>query len=209
MGCCGAYFEDFFHAHWCVIGPGLREIPRHATALVHTSICSPDGFVVSTAFDNITFCFSLRRYPYLNRAFSGGRTDGPMTPESTTVDNQHDDESTGTPGAGRGPDVRDEDVADIYRTAEFLSFRQRYIDSLGPPRNYEKMRRSVPSDRRTGLSLAYDPSYLQKRMKNNEAAKKSRDAKRQNFIENQICVMYLTKKIRDLNEMKRRLVLSR
>lgn len=112
---------------------------------------------------------------------------------------------------GIDPDVDAEDIADIYRTAEFQAFRQRYMDSLGPPRNYEKMRRSVPANKQRGNGgqpPAYDVSYAQKRMKNNEAAKKSRDAKRQKFLENQISVMYLTKKIREMNDLKRRLLIS-
>lgn len=108
--------------------------------------------------------------------------------------------------------VNADDVADIYNSSEFLSFRQRYMDSLGPPRNYEKMRRSMPANKRSGggggQPPAYDVMYAQKRMKNNEAAKKSRDAKRQKFLENQISVMYLSKKIREMNEMKRRLLIS-
>lgn len=110
-------------------------------------------------------------------------------------------------GDGGGEfDVDAEDIADIYRTSEFMSFRQRYMDSLGPPRNYEKMRRSVPANKRE--PPAFDVMYAQKRVKNNEAAKKSRDAKRQKFLENQISVMYLTKKIREMNDLKRRLLMS-
>jgi len=113
------------------------------------------------------------------------------------------------------PDVPDldtvepDEIAAIYRQSDFVSFRQRYMDSLGPPRNFEKMRRSIPNKKIGGLGQQqYDQTYVVKRQKNNEAAKKSRDAKRQKYIENQISVMYLTKKVSEMKEIKRRLLLS-
>lgn len=101
--------------------------------------------------------------------------------------------------------VEPEEVAAIYRQSDFLSFRQRYLESLGPPKNFEKMRRTVPSKRPVPDG---DVTYVMKRKKNNEAAKRSRDAKRQKYIENQISVMYLTKKVNEMKEIKRRLMLT-
>lgn len=107
-------------------------------------------------------------------------------------------------------DVDADEIAAIYRQSDFLSFRQRYIDSLGPPRNFEKMRRSVPNKKISngGGQQSYDQTYVVKRQKNNEAAKKSRDAKRQKYIENQISVLYLTKKVSEMKEIKRRLLMT-
>lgn len=104
------------------------------------------------------------------------------------------------------PEEMAEEIAAIYRQADFILFRQRYLDSLGPPKNFEKMRRSVPSKRIAGGGS--DHMYVMKRQKNNEAAKRSRDAKRQKYIENQISVLYLTKKVNEMKEIKRRLLMS-
>ncbi|XP_025198481.1 DNA N6-methyl adenine demethylase-like [Melanaphis sacchari] len=110
-------------------------------------------------------------------------------------------------------DVDPEDVAAIYKQSDFLSFRNRYIESLGPPRNFEKMRRSNNNNNNDDHRLMpgqqqYDQTYVMKRQKNNEAAKRSRDAKRQKYIENQISVMYLTKKVSEMKDIKRRLLKS-
>lgn len=117
--------------------------------------------------------------------------------------------------------VDPEEVAAIYRQSDFLSFRHRYMESLGPPRNFEKMRRSNNNNNNNSSSSSnnndddhrltpgqqqYDQSYVMKRQKNNEAAKRSRDAKRQKYIENQISVMYLTKKVSEMKDIKRRLL---
>ncbi|XP_050053884.1 transcription factor mef2A-like [Aphis gossypii] len=110
--------------------------------------------------------------------------------------------------------VDPEEVAAIYRQSDFLSFRHRYMESLGPPRNFEKMRRSNNNNnnnddhRLSSGQQQYDQSYVMKRQKNNEAAKRSRDAKRQKYIENQISVMYLTKKVSEMKDIKRRLLKS-
>ncbi|XP_060836560.1 GATA zinc finger domain-containing protein 10-like [Rhopalosiphum padi] len=118
--------------------------------------------------------------------------------------------------------VDPEEVAAIYRQSDFLSFRHRYMESLGPPRNFEKMRRSSNNNnnnsssssnnnddhRMTSGQQQYDQTYVMKRQKNNEAAKRSRDAKRQKYIENQISVMYLTKKVSEMKDIKRRLLKS-
>lgn len=107
------------------------------------------------------------------------------------------------------PDVDPEEIAAIYRQSDFVSFRNRYLESLGPPKNFEKMRRSVPNKKpQMNGQQSYDQSYVMKRQKNNEAAKRSRDAKRQKYIENQISVMYLTKKVSEMKEIKRRLLMS-
>lgn len=107
------------------------------------------------------------------------------------------------------PNMDPEEIADeiaaIYRQSDFVSFRQRYLESLGPPKNFEKMRRSVPSKWCGG---GPDHLYVMKRQKNNEAAKRSRDAKRQKYIENQISVMYLSKKVSEMKDIKRRLLMS-
>lgn len=117
--------------------------------------------------------------------------------------------------------VDPEEVAAIYRQSDFLSFRHRYMESLGPPRNFEKMRRSNNNNNNNSSRSSnnndddhrsehgqqqYDQSYVMKRQKNNEAAKRSRDAKRQKYIENQISVMYLTKKVSEMKDIKRRLL---
>ncbi|CAI6367006.1 unnamed protein product [Macrosiphum euphorbiae] len=110
--------------------------------------------------------------------------------------------------------VDPEEVAAIYRQSDFLSFRHRYMESLGPPRNFEKMRRSNNNNNNNSSGSSnndddhqqYDQSYVMKRQKNNEAAKRSRDAKRQKYIENQISVMYLTKKVSEMKDIKRRLL---
>ncbi|VVC42559.1 Hypothetical protein CINCED_3A010394 [Cinara cedri] len=104
------------------------------------------------------------------------------------------------------PDEMAEEIAAIYRQSDFIMFRQRYLESLGPPKNFEKMRRSVPGKRFGGGGP--DHVYVMKRQKNNEAAKRSRDAKRQKYIENQISVIYLTKKVNEMKEIKRRLLMS-
>lgn len=117
--------------------------------------------------------------------------------------------ATGADGSLDAADAIDpEEIAAIYRQSDFVAFRQRYMDSLGPPRNFEKMRRSIPNKKIGGLGQQYDQTYVVKRQKNNEAAKKSRDAKRQKYIENQISVMYLTKKVSEMKEIKRRLLLT-
>lgn len=69
------------------------------------------------------------------------------------------------------------------------------------------MRRSVPNRLINGHQM--DKSYVMKRLKNNEAAKRSRDAKRQKYIENKISVMYLTKKVNELREIKRQLLTAK
>lgn len=161
---------------------------------------------------------------------SGGRSDC-QSPESTTTtadlrhryraelrQQRHDDHlhrHRAMRMRSSAPDVPDldtvepDEIAAIYRQSDFVSFRQRYMDSLGPPRNFEKMRRSIPNKKIGGLGQQqYDQTYVVKRQKNNEAAKKSRDAKRQKYIENQISVMYLTKKVSEMKEIKRRLLLS-
>lgn len=130
---------------------------------------------------------------------SGGRSDDCMSPESTTVDHHVN--------MCDNPDVDPEEVAAIYRQSDFVSFRNRYLESLGPPKNFEKMRRSVPNKLNGGQHM-FDQTYVMKRQKNNEAAKRSRDAKRQKYIENQISVMYLTRKVSEMKEIKRRLLMS-
>lgn len=104
------------------------------------------------------------------------------------------------------PEEVAEEIAAIYRQSDFIAFRQRYLENLGPPKNFEKMRRSVPGKRFGGGGP--DHIYVMKRQKNNEAAKRSRDAKRQKYIENQISVMYLTKKVSEMKEIKKRLLRS-
>ncbi|XP_025410516.1 bromodomain-containing protein 4A-like isoform X2 [Sipha flava] len=131
---------------------------------------------------------------------SGCRSDDCMSPESTTVDHLN-------MCSADNPDVDPEEVAAIYRQSDFVSFRNRYLESLGPPKNFEKMRRSIPNKMNGGQHM-FDQTYVMKRQKNNEAAKRSRDAKRQKYIENQISVMYLTKKVSELKEIKRRLLMS-
>lgn len=107
--------------------------------------------------------------------------------------------------------VDPEEVEAIYRQSDFFWFRLRYMESLGRTRNFKGMRRSRNNSSKNNNELApgqqqYDQSYVKKRQRINEAAKRSRDAKRQKYIENQIRVMYLTKKLSEMKEIKERML---
>lgn len=93
-----------------------------------------------------------------------------------------------------------EEIEAIYKEEEFLAFRQHYLDCLGPPKNFHKMRRAVP--RKVVAGQQVDHRYLQRRLMNNASAKRSRDNKRQRFVENQISVMYLQYKVKELLAIK-------
>lgn len=109
--------------------------------------------------------------------------------------------------------VDPEEVAAIYRQSDFLWFRYRYMERLGRSRNCEKMRRSRNNSNSnhddhwlTPGQQMNDQTHVLKRQKINEAAKRWREAKRQKYIENQISVMYLTNKVSEMKDIKRRLL---
>ncbi|XP_050521095.1 uncharacterized protein LOC126894258 [Daktulosphaira vitifoliae] len=178
----------------------IMMIPKMASSPVYVAT-SPE----SNPFYGSYECMSSRSaYDFCRFPYYGGAHSERLSPESTTVD--------ANVCSGGGDDVRDvdpEEIAAIYRQTDFVAFRQRYLESLGPPKNFEKMRRSVPNKKPPGPDgQQSDQTYVMKRKKNNEAAKRSRDAKRQKYIENQISVMYLTKKVSEMKEIKRRLLMS-
>lgn len=181
-------------------------------------------------------CWRVYRYPFFGGMLGGGafarygqsardlggvgrRPERRPSPESTTVDHHHHHHHRDDVQRNRlqllmnaydnddlpHDPVDPEEVAAIYKQSDFVSFRNRYLESLGPPKNFEKMRRSVPNKK---PHQDGDVTYVMKRKKNNEAAKRSRDAKRQKYIENQISVMYLTKKVSEMKEIKRRLLMA-
>ncbi|XP_050429322.1 D site-binding protein-like [Adelges cooleyi] len=171
-------------------------VPKIATSPVYVAT-SPE----SNPFYEYVSAYDFCRYPYYGGG--GGVHSERLSPESTTVD--------ANPLASGGDDLRDVDpdeIAAIYKQSDFVAFRQRYLESLGPPKNFEKMRRSVPNKKPPGPDGQQCDTYVMKRKKNNEAAKRSRDAKRQKYVENQISVMYLTKKVSEMKEIKRRLLMS-
>lgn len=118
--------------------------------------------------------------------------------------------------------VDPEEVAAIYRQSEFLSLRQRYMESLKPPRNINKIRQSSNNNNNNnnnsscsndndnrGLTAGQqqkDQTSIMKRKRNNEAARRSWGAKRQKYFENQVKVMYLNKKVSEMKDIKKRLL---
>lgn len=124
----------------------------------------------------------------------------PSEPVTTVaVYDQHDDAYADI--ASWEPDEEEQkDLTDMYEADEFKAFRQYYVDCLGPPKSFDKMKRSVP--RKLAAGQQVDEQYLLKRLKNNAAAKRSRDSKRLKFVDNQISVMYLQFKVQQLMRVK-------
>lgn len=115
------------------------------------------------------------------------------------------------------PDVTPEDIEAIYNDSEYLSFRQqydKYLKDMVVPKTNDRMKRSVPSKRVPGGGFEdpedqrlYEDAYAERRRRNNASAKKSRNARCLRFAENQIRVLYLTKKVQEMEEVKNQMIL--
>ncbi|XP_060855548.1 uncharacterized protein LOC132933249 [Metopolophium dirhodum] len=110
------------------------------------------------------------------------------------------------------------------RQSDFSSIRYQYMESLEPPMNVEKTRQTTNNNDNNNSSRSsnnnydeqgltpgqqhYDQTYVMDLQRNNELARRLQDAKRQKYVENQIIVMYLTKKVKKMEDIKRRLLMA-
>lgn len=110
------------------------------------------------------------------------------------------------------PDVDPKDIEAIYKDSEYLSFREQcgqYPMNIEPSKNNQVLLNSVPG---SGFEVPEDQRHYEManrvRLRKNYLAKKSRYARRQLSIENQIKTIYLSKKVQEMQELKRQMILK-